>query len=138
MTEYFTDSDKEEEGDIKKPWADGRYTPEDGITPHDSGLSYTGTGDEINTDTPNIANDSRCKEESFLNGTSESAHANDVTIDSTRRKRAMRRRLAPILRTAYYGHKRLMGGVRHFVSSVTEYAAGASLSSSSRKIPFYS
>ena len=31
-----------------------------------------------------------------------------------------------------------MGGVRHFVSSVTEYAAGASLNSSSRKIPFYS
>ena len=31
-----------------------------------------------------------------------------------------------------------MGGVRHFVSSVTEYAAGASLGSSARKIPFYS
>merc|ERR1712240_865140 len=93
----------------------------------------------------NIANDSRCEEESFLNGTSESAyegdtstHANDVTIDSTKRKRAMRRRLAPILRTAYYGRKRLMGGVRHFVSSVTEYAAGASLGSSARKILFYS
>merc|ERR1712082_280574 len=115
----------------------------DGITPHDSGLSYTDTGDEINTDTPNIANDSRCEEESFLNGTSESAyegdtstHANDVTIDSTKQKRAMRHRLAPILRTAYYGRKRLMGGVRHFVSSVTEYATGVSLGSSSRKIPF--
>merc|ERR1712112_130692 len=67
-----------------------------------------------------------------------STHANDVTIDSTKQKRAMRRRLAPILRTAYYRRKRLMGGVRHFVSSVTEYAAGASLSSSSRKNAFYS
>merc|ERR1712082_441780 len=82
---------------------------------------------------------------SFLNGTSESAyegdtstHANDVTIDSTKRKRAMRCRLAPILRTAYYGRKRLMGGIRNFVSSVTEYAAGASINLSSRKIPFYS
>ena len=28
--------------------------------------------------------------------------------------------------------------MRHFVSSVTEYAAGASINSSSRKIPFYS
>merc|ERR1711873_287083 len=61
-----------------------------------------------------------------------------VTIDSTQWKRTMRRRLAPVLRTAYYGRKRLMGGVRHFVSSVTEYAAGASLGSSARKIPFYS
>merc|ERR1712240_733501 len=101
-------------------------------------------GDKINTDTPNIANDSRCEEKSFLNGTSESAyegdtstHANDVTIDSTKRKRVMRRRLASILRTVYYGRKRLMGGVRHFVLSVTEYAAGASLGSSSRKIPFH-
>ena len=31
-----------------------------------------------------------------------------------------------------------MVGIRHFVSSVTEYTAGASLGSSSRKIPFYS
>ena len=31
-----------------------------------------------------------------------------------------------------------MGGVRHFVSRVTKYAAGASLNLSSRKIPFYS
>ena len=53
-------------------------------------------------------------------------------------KKTRRRKLAPILRTAYYGRKRLMGGVRHFVSSVTEYAAGASLGSSARKILFYS
>ena len=50
----------------------------------------------------------------------------------------MRHKFPPILRTAYYGQKRLMGGIRHFVSSVTEYAAGASINSSSRKIPFYS
>merc|ERR1711867_26872 len=31
-----------------------------------------------------------------------------------------------------------MGGMRHFVLSVTEYAARGSLSSTSRKIPFYS
>ena len=50
----------------------------------------------------------------------------------------MRRKFTSILRMAYYGRKRLMGGVRHFVSRVTKYAAGASLNLSSRKIPFYS
>merc|ERR1711867_21281 len=46
--------------------------------------------------------------------------------------------MGPILRTAYYGQKKLMGGIRHFVSSVMEYVARASINSSSRKIPFYS
>ena len=47
-------------------------------------------------------------------------------------------KLAPILRTAYYGCKRLLGGIRHFVFSVTEYATGVTLGTSARKIRFYS
>ena len=89
--------------------------------------------------------ESRCEEDSILNGTVESAYgrdtstqANDVTTEHTPQKRRLRCKFSPILRTAYYSWKRLMGGVRHFVSSVTEYAAGAFINSSSRKIPFYS
>ena len=46
--------------------------------------------------------------------------------------------MTPILRRSYYGHKRLMTRKRHFVSSVIEYAAGAALESSFRKILFFS
>ena len=46
--------------------------------------------------------------------------------------------MAPILRRTYYRRKRLMTGMRHFVSSVIEYSAGAALESSHRKNPFFS
>ena len=93
----------------------------------------------------NDVTDCDINDNSIFNGTSKSAYkgdistyATDTTLDTKRHKRLKKQNLAPILRTAYYGHKRLTVGKRHFVSSVIEYSAGASLGSSSRKIPFYS
>ena len=80
-----------------------------------------------------------------VNLTSESAYEADIstyatnTLLDTRQKRRMKKnKWAPILRTSYYGRKRLTIGKRHFVSSAIEYSAGATLGSSARKIPFYS
>ena len=82
-----------------------------------------------------------------VNITSESNYEGDISnqatnmpllIDTKQTRKTKRNRLAPILRRSYYGRKRLMTGKRHFVSSVIEYAAGATLWSSCRKIPFYS
>ena len=94
---------------------------------------------------PIVAANTHINENSILNGTSESAYKGDIstyamdtTLNTKRRKKVRKHKFAPILRTAYYGCKRLTVGKRHFVSSVIEYAAGASLGSSSRKIPFYS
>ena len=82
-----------------------------------------------------------------INITSESAYEGDISnyatntslsLNTKPKRKLKRNRLTPILRRSYYGHKRLMTGERHFVSSVIEYAAGATLGSSFRKIPFYS
>ena len=54
------------------------------------------------------------------------------------RRRINKNKLAPFLRKSYYGRKRLLTGMRHFVSSVIEYSVGAALESSHRKIPFFS
>ena len=79
--------------------------------------------------------------------TSESAYEGNISnyatnisllLDTKQRRKLKGNRLAPILRRSYYGRKRLMTGKRHFVSSEIEYAAGATLGSSCRKIPFYS
>ena len=61
-----------------------------------------------------------------------------IPLRSRQKKKTKRSRVAPILRRTYYGRKRLMMGIRHFVSSVIEYSAGAALESSHRKIPFFS
>ena len=145
FTEYFTDSEDKDKGDKKKPWVHDQYTLVDMDIPQNPELDYSNAEEEGDTQPLNITVDAENKENLILDGTSESAyegdistHATDTTVDGALRRKTRRRKLAPILRTAYYGCKRLMGGIRHFVSSVTEYAAGASLGSSSRKIPFYS
>ena len=81
----------------------------------------------------------------IVDTTSESAYEGDISNqtfewspNTKKRKGNKRNKLLPILLRSYYGRKRLMIGKRHFVSSVIEYTAGATLGSSSRKIPFYS
>ena len=73
-------------------------------------MSHANTREVNDKDTPIPADESRWEEDSILNRTSESAYngdtstqANDVTIERTPRKRTLRRKLSPILRTAYYG-----------------------------------
>ena len=79
-----------------------------------------------------------------LNLTSESAYEGDISISATntllerKPKRKMKHKVAPILRTSYYGRKRMMIGKGHFVSSAIESSAGDTLGSLSRKILFYS
>ena len=82
-----------------------------------------------------------------MNTTSGSAYEGDISnqveemslpLRSRQKKKSKKNRVAPILRRTYYGRKRLMTGIRHFVSSVIEYSAGAALESSHRKIPFFS
>ena len=94
-----------------------------------------------NNDTSNVDFDNSLT----FNLTSESAYEGDIStyatntlLDTKRRKKLKKHKLAPISRTSYYGQKRLMIRKRHFVLSVMEYFAGASLGSSARKIPFYS
>ena len=97
FTEYFTDSKDEDEGDGKKPWVDGQYTPADMGTPQDPELYHSDTGEENNTEILNITADAENKENSILNGTSESAykcniftHAIDTTVDKASRKKTRR------------------------------------------------
>ena len=82
-----------------------------------------------------------------MNTTSGSAYEGDtssqvedtsIPLRSRQKRKTKRNRVAPILRRTYYGQKRLMTGIHHFVSSVIEYSAGAALESSHRKIPFFS
>ena len=112
FTEYFTDSQDDDEGDGKKPWVDGQYTPTDMGTPQDPELYYSDTGEKNNIEILNITVDGENKENSILNGTSESAykgnvstHAIDTTVYTALQKKTRRQKLAPILRTAYYGRK---------------------------------
>ena len=79
FTEYFTDSEEEEEGDLKKPWADGRLIQKDGSTSHVSDVSHANTGEVNYIDTPNLADESRCEEDLVLNGTSDSAYDGDTS-----------------------------------------------------------
>ena len=73
FTEYFTDSEEEEECELKKPWAAGGLTQKGGYTPHEPEMSHANTGEVDNKDTPIPADESKCGEDSILNGTSESA-----------------------------------------------------------------
>ena len=103
-----------------------------------------------NEEDDNIADEDRASDGNCslnVNVTSESAYKGDISnqaenmslpLDIKPKKKLKRNRLTPILRRSYYGPKRLMTGKRHFISSVIEYAAGATLGSSFRKIPFYS
>ena len=136
FTEYFTDSEDEDEGDAKNPWVYGQYTQVDTDMPQDPELYYSDIEEEDDTQPQNITADVGISDHSTLNWTTESAykgdvstHATDTTIDRVIRKKTRKRKLPPILRAAYYRRKRLLGGIRHFISSVTEYAAGASLGS---------
>ena len=134
FTEYFTDSEEEDKGDLKKPWAYNQYTQAVSDTPKDPEMYYPDIEEEVNTQPLNITTDIIINDESTLNGMTGSAYEGDIstqttdtTVDRMVPKKTRKRKLAPILRTAYYGRKRLLGGIRHFVSSMTEYSAGATL-----------
>ena len=133
FTEYFTKSEDEEECELKKPWAAGRLTQRGGHTPHEPEMSHADTGEVDNKDTLIPADESRCGEVSILNGTSKSAYdadtstqANDVTTEYTPRKRRLRRKFPPILRTSYYRWKRLRDDYRkqERVWDTPEWVAG--------------
>ena len=92
-------------------------------------IYYSNQEEENSIHLPNDVTDCDINDNSILNGTSESAYegdistyATDTTLDTKRHKRLKKQNLAPILRTAYYGRKRLTVGKRHFVSSVIEYS----------------
>ena len=145
LTEYFTESNEEEEEDVKQPWLYKQQTSSDCVLSQDLEIYYSDQEEENSIHLPNDVTDCDINDNSILNGTSESAYegdistyATDTTLDTKRRKRIKNHNFAPILRTAYYGRKRLTVGKRHFFSSVIEYSMGASLGFSSRKIPFYS
>ena len=108
-------------------------------------IYYSDCEEDNNVSFLNDVTDCDINNNSIFNGTSESAYegdvstyATDILLDMKRRKKVKKQNLAPIMRTSYYGCKRLTVGRRHFVSSVIEYSAGAMLGSSARKILFYS
>ena len=116
FTEYFTESEDEEECELKKPWTTRGLPLRHTCTPCETAVSHADTLETKDKENPVPPDESRCEEESILNGTSESSYdgdtstqANDVTTKYTPRRRKLRHKFPPILRTAYYGRKRLMG-----------------------------
>ena len=53
FTKYFTDSEDEEECDLKKPWADGGLIQKDGSISHEPEMSHADTGEVNDIDTLN-------------------------------------------------------------------------------------
>ena len=62
FTEYFTDSEDDDEGDGKKPGVDGQYIPTGMGTPQDPELYRSDTGEENNTEILNTTTDTDNKE----------------------------------------------------------------------------
>ena len=94
FTEYFTESEDEEKCELKKIWAAGGLPQKHTHTPRETVVSHAATRDVSDKDTPIPTDESRCEEDSILNGTSESTYdgdtstqANDVTTEHTPRKK---------------------------------------------------
>ena len=87
FTEYFTDSEDEDEGDGGKPWVPDQYAQVDMDIPHDpEELYYSDIEEEGDTQPLNITADAETEENSTLNGTSESAYEGDtVRLQRTQR-----------------------------------------------------
>ena len=121
LTEYFTESDEEEEEDVKQPWLYKQQTSSDCVPSQDLEIYYSDQEEENSIYLPNDVTNCDINNNSILNCTSESAYKGDIstyamdtTLDTKRRKRIKKHNFAPILRTAYYGRKRLTVGKRHF------------------------
>ena len=144
LTEYFTESKDKQEDDPKQPREYKQPISPSPKTSPKVKIFYSDCKEDTHETDDYDTSNGDFNGSSTFNLISKSAYEGDIStyamntsLDTKRRKKLKKHKLAPILRMSYYGQKRLMIRKRNFVLSVMEYFAGASLGSSARKIPFY-
>ena len=82
LTEYFTESDEEEE-DVKQPWLYKQQTSSDCVLSQDLEIYYSDQEEENSIHLPNDVTDCDINNNSILNSTSESAYKVDISTYAT-------------------------------------------------------
>ena len=83
LTEYFTESDEEEEEDVKQPWLYKQQTSSDCVLSQDLEIYYSDQEEENSIHLLNDVTDFDINDNSILNGTSESAYKGDISTYAT-------------------------------------------------------